>query len=265
MLVDDEETVLAGEARVLAAAGINNLLPCRDPRDVVPLLARGGADAVLLDVAMPHITGDRLLDMIRERWPELPVIIVTASTDVEAAVRCIKAGAFDYMVKPVEPSRLASGVRRAVEMRALSRRYGALREHMLSERLEHPDAFAGIVTVSRRMHAVLALADTLAPTEETVLITGETGTGKELLAEALHRASGRSGPLVAVNVAGLDGLEKLDMTFFFDGADHKLAAKWENERLASASISKADADVGTANNTRFLLARGDTEHLAPLK
>jgi len=110
LLVDDEEAVLAGEARVLAAAGINNLLPCQDPRDAIPLLARGGADAVLLDIAMPHITGDRLLEQIRERWPDLPVIIVTASGDVDAAVRCMKAGAFDYMIKPVEPSRLASGV-----------------------------------------------------------------------------------------------------------------------------------------------------------
>ncbi len=224
LLVDDEEAVLAAEARVLAAAGINNVLSCRDPRDVVAILARGGADAVLLDIAMPHITGDRLLDLIRERWPDLPVIIVTASADVDAAVRCMKAGAFDYMVKPVEPSRLASGVRRAVEMRALSRRYGALRERVLSERLEHPEAFAGIVTASSRMHAVLALADALARTDETVLITGETGTGKELLAEALHRGSGRPGPLVTVNAAGLDDTMFADTLFghhkgAFTGAD----------------------------------------------
>jgi transcriptional regulator with GAF, ATPase, and Fis domain len=98
-------------------------------------------------------------------------------------------------------------------MRALSRRYGALRERVLSERLEHPEAFAGIVTVSGRMHAVLALVDALAPTEETVLITGETGTGKDLLAEALHKASGRSGPLVTVNAAGLDDTMFSDTLF----------------------------------------------------
>ena len=68
----------------------------------------------------------------------MPVIIVTASADVEAAVRCMKAGASDYMVKPVEPSRLVSGVRRAAEMRALSRRYEALRERVLSERSSTP-------------------------------------------------------------------------------------------------------------------------------
>jgi len=213
LLVDDEEAVLAGEARVLAAAGINNTQSCSDPREVMTLLSRTGADAVLLDIAMPHMSGDRLLELIRERCPDLPVIMVTASTDVGAAVGCMKAGAFDYMVKPVEPSRLASGVRRAVEMRALARRYSALRERVLSEHLEHPEAFTAIVSECRRMHAALALADALAPTDETLLITGETGTGKELLAEAVHRASGRRGPLVAVNAAGLDDTMFADALF----------------------------------------------------
>lgn len=254
LLVDDEEAVLAGESRVLASAGINNVVSCQDPRDAVPLLARGGADAVLLDVRMPHITGDRLLDMIRERWPDLPVIIVTASADVETAVRCMKAGAFDYMVKPVEPSRLASGVRRAVEMRALSRRYGALRERLLSERLEHPEAFAAIVTASRRMQAVLALADALAATEETVLITGETGTGKELLAEAVHRGSGRGGPLVTVNAAGLDDTMFADTLF-----GHHKGAFTGAEETRPGLVQRAD------EGTLFLDEIGDLSPASQIK
>jgi DNA-binding NtrC family response regulator len=224
LLVDDERAVLAGEARVLAAAGINNVVSCGDPREVMALLARTGFDAVLLDITMPGLSGEKLLELIREHRPELPVIMVTALADVDAAVRCIRAGAFDYMVKPVEPSRLASGVRRAVEMRALSRRYESLRERVQSGGLAHPEAFSAIVTTSRRMLAALALADALAPTAETILVTGETGTGKELVAEAIHRASGRRGPLVTVNAAGLDDTMFADALFghrkgAFTGAD----------------------------------------------
>ena len=110
LLVDNEELVLAGESKVLKAAGINNLLFCQDPREVLPLPAQTEVEAVLLDIARPHISGDLLLTEILAIYPQLPVIIVTVSDDIDIAVRCMKAGAFDYMVKAVEPSRLVSGL-----------------------------------------------------------------------------------------------------------------------------------------------------------
>jgi len=204
LLVDDEEAVLSGMAKVLTAAGMGNLLTCQDPRRVLALLETREVEAVLLDLAMPHLSGDALLERIHELYPQIPVIIVTASDDIDTAVRCMKQGAFDYMVKAVEPSRLISGVQRAVEMRRLSRRYSSLRDSMLAGGLSRPEPFSRIITRDRHMQTIFQFIESLAPTAETLLLTGETGTGKELFAEAIHAASGRRGPLVKVNTAGVD-------------------------------------------------------------
>ncbi len=224
LLVDDEETILASISNVLAASGIEPLLTCSDSREVLPILDRQEVEVILLDLAMPHLRGEVLLEQVRRDHPEIPVIIVTASDDLEIAVRCMKQGAFDYMVKAVEPSRLVSGVRRAIEMRRLERRYSNLKEHLLSDSVAHPDAFAPIVTVSPRLGAIFRFIESIAPSAETILITGETGTGKELIAEAVHAVSGRRGPLVKVNSAGLDDTVFADTLFghsrgAFTGAD----------------------------------------------
>ena len=116
----------------------------------------------------------------------------------------MKAGAFDYMVKAVEESRLVSGVRRAIEIRKLSRDYRRLKEGMLSPRLTHPEAFSRLVTRNGVMMSLFRIIESVAKSDEPILITGETGTGKGLMAAAVHAASGREGPLIEVNVAGLD-------------------------------------------------------------
>ena len=213
LLVDDEEQVLSSASKVLNSTGINNLLLCHDSREVMPLLAETEVEAILLDISMPHLTGDVLLEKVREAFPQIPVIIVTASDDIEIAVRCMKIGAFDYMVKAVEPSRLIGGLRRAIELRQLSRRYSDLRERMLADEIRHPEAFSKIVSQNRRMQANFVFVEAIAPSAETVLITGETGSGKELFAEAVHFISGRKGPLVKVNAAGLDDTIFADTIF----------------------------------------------------
>jgi DNA-binding NtrC family response regulator len=204
LLVDDEPAVLSSMAKILKSAGIENLHTCGDSREVLPFLQRQEAEVIVLDINMPHLTGDVLLKDIHERYPHIPVIIVTASEDIDMAVGCMKEGAFDYMVKAVEPNRLTSGVQRAAEMRRLARRYSSLRERLLAEKLESPQHFSPIITRNARMQAIFRFVESIAPTSETVLLTGETGTGKELFAEAIHAASGVPGSLVKVNSAGLD-------------------------------------------------------------
>ena len=204
LLVDDEPAVLSSMGKVLKSAGIDNLLTCSDSRDVLPLLDKQEVEVVLLDISMPHLTGDELLRKIHELYPHIPVIIVTASEDIDMAVDCMKEGAFDYMVKAVEPNRLTSGVGRAIDMRRLSRRYNSLRKGLLADKISHPEVFRSIVSRDHRIHAIFRFIESIASTAETVLVTGETGTGKELFAEAIHAASARRGPLVKVNSAGLD-------------------------------------------------------------
>jgi DNA-binding NtrC family response regulator len=128
-------------------------------------------------------------------------------------VECMKAGAFDYLVKAVEESRLVSSVRRALEIGRLRREFGDLKERLLAPSLRNPDDFSAIPTRSPAMRAVFLLVESIARSSEPILVTGETGVGKKLVAEAIHRSSGRTGELVDVNVAGLDDLMFADTLF----------------------------------------------------
>jgi DNA-binding NtrC family response regulator len=204
LLVDDEQPVIDSLSLILRSHGIDNLVPCTDSREVLAVLHGGEFELVLLDLSMPHMPGEKLLAAIHEEFPQYPVIVVTGSDEVGTAVDCMKAGAFDYMVKAVEESRLVSGVRRAIELRKLSREYRRLKEGMLSPCLEHPEAFSRLVARNRVMTSLFRIVESVAKSDEPILITGETGTGKGLLAAAIHAASGREGNLVEVNVAGLD-------------------------------------------------------------
>ena len=153
---------------------------------------------------MPHVTGQELLPRLTRDYPEIPVVVMTASQEVETAVSCMKEGAFDYLVKPVEESRFVSSVRRALEIRLLRQEIGSLRSSLMGEGMTHPEAFAAIISRNHRMQRLFRYAEAIADSGEPVLITGETGTGKELIAEAIHRLSGRGGELVCLNAAGLD-------------------------------------------------------------
>ncbi len=213
LVVDDEQPVLDSLSDALESNGITNVAQCRDSREVMAIVGSSEVEVVLLDLAMPHLSGRQLLASIREGFPEIPIIILTATGDVSTAVECMKAGAFDYMVKPIEESRLVSGVRRAVEIRGLRREYRDLSTQVLRNRLRHPRAFAAMVTRDRAMQALFLLAESIARTSEPVKIIGETGVGKNLLARAIHEASEREGMLVEVNVAGLDDTMFADTLF----------------------------------------------------
>ena len=143
---------------------------------------------------------------------------------IESAVNCIKLGAFDYFVKTVEEDRLVSGVLRAIRVLELERQNREMSSRMLSGELRHPAAFAGIVTTDRAMHAIFSYIEAVALSAEPLLILGESGVGKELIAKAAHTLSGCRGQLVSVNVAGLDDVVFADTLFghvrgAFTGAD----------------------------------------------
>jgi DNA-binding NtrC family response regulator len=204
LIVDDEAAILLSIDTVLQMAGLNNVMTCQDSRQVMNILASRPVEAMLLDLNMPHTDGRELLGQINQAFPEIPVIIVTGAVEIETAVQCMKSGAFDYVVKPVEDERLVSAVHRALAFRELKRENMALKQHILSDALERPEAFAGIVTRNKKMLAIFQYIESIAQTSQPVLIRGETGVGKELIARVLHELSGLKGQFVAVNVAGLD-------------------------------------------------------------
>jgi DNA-binding NtrC family response regulator len=224
VLVDDEVQALNSFETVLRSARINHFVRCQDSRDLLPLLEKQQAELILLDLRMPHISGEELLNKLCREYPELPVIIITAANEVETAVNCMKVGAFDYLVKPVDKSRLISTVMRAIEMCDLKRENRLLKAQVLTRKLQNPEAFADIVTNSAAMQSVFQYVEAIAISPRPVMITGETGVGKEMIARAIHTLSNRLGDFVPINLAGLDDSVFADTLFghkkgAFTGAD----------------------------------------------
>jgi len=254
LMVDDEAQALDSFETVLLFASINNIIRCQDSRDVMPLLSRQEIEVMLLDLSMPHISGEDLLSLVTKDFPGIPIIIITGSNDVETAVACMKSGAFDYMVKPVEKSRLISGVKRAIEIRELQRENRLLRAHVLSDQLEHPEAFLEIITNSATIHSIFQYIEAISNSPQPVLITGETGVGKELVAKAIHTLSNRKGNFVPVNVAGLDDNVFADTLF-----GHKKGAFTGADQARSGLIEQA------SGGTLFLDEIGDLSHSSQVK
>lgn len=140
LVVDDEEEILFTTSITLRSAGYSRVLTQSDSRRVMEALSRQQVALVLLDLYMPHLPGYDLLRKIAANHPEIPVIVVTAANEVGMAVECMKAGAFDYFVKPVEPPRLLATVRRALEMHSLRSQVNSLRSCLLVGELRNEGA-----------------------------------------------------------------------------------------------------------------------------
>ena len=246
LLVDDEENFLFSADHALNLAGINNIVQCQDSRDVMSMLSETEFSVVLLDLLMPELSGLDLLPLILAGFPELPVTVVTGVNNVETAVECLKLGAYDYLLKPIDSVRLASTVRRGVEISGLRRQNRRLKERLLSDELEQPEAFADIITQDRAMHVTFKYIESIAGTDLPVLITGETGVGKELIAAALHKLSGRTGEYVTVNIAGLNDQLFSDTLF-----GHRKGAYTGADKSRKGLIDRA------TNGTLFLDEIGD--------
>jgi two-component system response regulator HydG len=156
-------------------------------------------DLILMDVRMAEMSGLEALKAIKEYNPAIPVLIMTAYSSVESAVEALKAGAYDYLTKPLDFEVLKLTVERALEHTRLKAENLDLRERLLGN-----FALTSIIGKSHTMKELLAMVAMVAPTEATALITGESGTGKELIAKAIHYNSPRKGrPFVVVNCAAL--------------------------------------------------------------
>ncbi|MBN1577845.1 MAG: sigma-54-dependent Fis family transcriptional regulator [Chitinispirillaceae bacterium] len=224
LIVDDEDDVLQSYKMTLRFNRIDNFELCGDSRQVMGLIERNTYSAVMLDLFMPHITGLELLEAIREKHPEMVVIVVTGSNNVSTAVECMKRGVYDYLVKPVDVNRLVTSLRNAIELGELRQENSSLRSHVLTAGVRNPELFAPIVTISESMRSIFSYIEAIATSPRPILITGESGTGKELFARAIHAAGKRAGKFVAVNVGGLDDTMFSDTLFghrrgAFTGAD----------------------------------------------
>ena len=197
LLVDDDRPVLLATEQTLELAGFQ-VVSCANAEQALAVLGKVAPMVVVSDVRMPGMTGMELLAVVRARDPELPVVLVTGHGDVAMAVRAIREGAYDFVEKPAPPELLADVVRRAAERRRLV---------MANRRLEAELASAREHVIIGRTAAIDRLRQTIsqvAVTDADVLVWGETGTGKELVARALHAASPRQAkPFVALNCGAM--------------------------------------------------------------
>lgn len=224
LIVDDDTGVLKRLERLLRFEGYPNIALCERADEAWPLLESQKILAMVLDLMMPGTDGYAMLERMRSERPEVPVIVATAINDLDTVVRCMKAGAFDYVPKSAETSRLLASLEHAAMIGRLLDDNRALRESLLSADEAQPSYFEPIITRDRKMLDIFRYVAAIARSDKPILITGESGTGKELFAAAVHAASGRSGSLVTVNIAGLDDTMFSDTLFghkrgAFTGAD----------------------------------------------
>ncbi len=255
LLVDDEAPWLRSLGIILErSAAINNIVKCLDSRQVMEILAAGNVGVVLLDLTMPHLSGEELLPRIAEEHPDIPVIILSGMNQLETAINCMKLGAFDYFVKTDEEERLVNGVLRSIKMLELQRENLELSTQFLSDTLHCPEAFQAIVTQDPAMLAIFKYLELVTKSNQPILVTGESGVGKELFARAIHLCGTCSGPLVPVNVAGLDDTIFADTLF-----GHVKGA------FTGANEARKGLVENASGGTLFLDEIGDLSQVSQLK
>jgi len=198
IVVDDEKNIREGLGRVLELDGYRVFLAA-DGREGLKLVERGDIDLVISDLKMPGVSGEELLKKTRDMYANLPVIILTGHGTVENAVQAMKDGAYDFLTKPINLEHFAILVKRALSNRELILQY----RHMQKE-MEKRSQFANIIGESAAMHSIFEKVQQVAPTRASVLITGASGVGKEVIAEAIHYTSPRKDkPFIKVHCAAL--------------------------------------------------------------
>jgi DNA-binding NtrC family response regulator len=254
LVVDDEPDFLEVVSDTLAQEGITNIVTTTESKEALALLRTKVFSTITLDLFLPEITGFELLSAALEECPSTPVIVVSGFDNVDIAVRCMRDGAFDYLLKPVDRTRLVTSIRHAIERWEIGQEISSLKKHVLKATLGKPAAFSAIITRDPGMVALFRYAEAIATTSLPILLTGETGVGKELMARAIHAASERSGPFVPVNVAGLDDTLFADTLF-----GHIKGAFTSAESRREGMIAKAEG------GTLFLDEIGDLEPESQIK
>src|SRR5687767_9192626 len=200
LIVDDERAILDTVEILLRGEGFEASV-AQSGREALERFDEVSPDVVLTDIRMPGVTGLDILEAVRLRDPEVPVILMTAQASLQSAVKAVNQGAFYYLQKPFSNDDLIALCRRAAEARNLTRENKALKREI--RRRDHSVTVRPIGK-NRAFIDIVKLAETVSPTDSTILITGESGTGKEVIARYIHQLSEREGgPFISINCGAL--------------------------------------------------------------
>ena len=258
LVVEDHDTLRRGIVRALDAAW-SEVTEAASGDEALDLLRTGRFDVVLTDLRLPGVDGVAVLRAALGRDPRTSVVLMTAYGSIESAVEAMRAGAFDFLQKPVELQQLELCVERAVDRRRLGAAPGAPGGEPPARR-----ATDDVVAESSALRAAVDLAGRVAPTRSTVLVTGETGVGKEVIAGIIHRLSTRAaGPLVKVNCAALPET-LLESELFghergaFTGADRQRVGRFEQASGGTLFLDEV-GDMSPATQAKVLRVLQDQE------
>ena len=204
LVVDDDQGLLLSIKATLLSAGMPEPALVSDSRRVLELVHRNQFQVVLLDLMMPHIGGIDLLQQLKEKFPDIECIVVTAMDEAASAVQALSLGAYDYLVKPLNSEKLIIVINHALERYNLRHELSLLKKKQSFADLSQPEKFDNIIAEDEAMALVFRQVEAVAPTDYSVVINGESGTGKEMLARVIHKLSNRDkAPFLAVNMAAV--------------------------------------------------------------
>jgi DNA-binding NtrC family response regulator len=227
LIVDDEESTRELFAELLQRWGYE-VDQTADGHGALKLAAETHPDVIISDLVMPKLDGLALVRALREEQPDTPVVIITGKGTIDAAVEAVREGVFDFVEKPLDPARL-----RVILQRALEKKETLHEMQVLRRRLGQVDSGVGLVGNSPPMRRAMELVEKVAPSKASVVITGQSGTGKEMVARAIHQLSPRRDkPFIAINCSAIPAT-LIESEMFghergaFTGAEQRRLGAWE--------------------------------------
>lgn len=253
LIVDDDQFHLNYVGKILKSSGYESILSESDSRNVMTLFDTESVDIVLLDNMMPFISGKKLLKMITDAHPNICVIMLTSSHEIEHVTECLELGAFDYLIKPIVKDQLCNVIQKAQSENTAT-----------FQNWETIDDEHSFITKDKKILNMMEYVQKVSKSTSPVLITGETGTGKEVMARLIHKKSGSNGAFVGVNIAGFDDTLFSDALFghikgAYTGAHDNRTGLIEQARRGTLFLDEI-GDLPLASQVKLLRVLQDGEY-----